>query len=116
MVVDAGDTDVLPFVDTGPTPGEILADLAFSVLHVNVELPPGLMLNGEAVNCTICTPEPCTVTVAVSLCELFPRVAVSLYVVVCVGDTVEVPISGTLPMPVISTVSAFFTSQIKVEL
>ena len=57
MVVAAGDTDVLPFVDTGPMP-EMLADFAFSVLHVNVELPPGLMLNGEAVNCTICTPAP----------------------------------------------------------
>ena len=77
MVVAAGDTDVLPLVDTGPSP-EMLADFAFSVLHVNVELPPGLMFNGDAVNCTICTPELCTVTVAVSLCELLPRVAVSL--------------------------------------
>ena len=39
-----------------------------------------------------------------------------MYVVVCVGATTESPLAATVPIPEICTVSAFWTSQIRVEL
>jgi hypothetical protein len=41
--------------------------------------------------------------------------AVSLYVVVAVGLTLRVPDALTVPMPSISTVSAFSTFQVSVD-
>jgi hypothetical protein len=55
VVVWVGFTEVLPDALTVPTPGWIVTVVAFCTTQVRVEVWPGWMFAGFAVNCRICT-------------------------------------------------------------
>src|SRR5436190_4981309 len=107
VVVCVGVTVRVPILSTGPIPGWMLTEAAFTVVQANVADWPGLMVDGVAAppNTSTCVGKPITAMVAVEVSSFTLLRAVSTYVVVVVGDTVSVPEVATLPMPEIFTVS-----------
>src|SRR5205085_12182 len=101
-------------------PGLMDTVVAPLVAQLSVEEPPGAMLSGLASNRMICgLPAPAAPTVTVAVAATFPfgPVAVRVYVVVAVGDTVVEPVAATLPMPLLMlTAVAPWTIQVNVEL
>lgn len=87
----------LPEAVTAPTPGLMLTEVAFEVVHVSVEDWPELMLAGDAENVAVGDEPTVIVTLSVTLPE--ELVAVMVYVVVAAGDTAREPLAATVPMP-----------------
>ena len=79
MVVAVGDTATEPVVAlTVPTPGEMLADVAFWITQLSVEVWPDVIAAGCAVNCTICACTGAAVVTRVVACAEMPSVLVTL--------------------------------------
>jgi hypothetical protein len=101
VVFAVGVTDRLPAVVVAPASVK-LADAAFVDVHENVDEPPGLIVAvaGVMVQIGVIGPEV-TVTVTVHGVATVPlaAVAVSVYVVVTVGETDVVPSTATEPTP-----------------
>ncbi len=89
----------VPVADTVPAPGVILTVVAPVTVHDSVKLSPEEIDAGLAVNVVI-TGRPAAVTVITAVFVELPRLlpAVSVYVVVVVGDTDFVPVLDTVPI------------------
>jgi hypothetical protein len=115
-VVAAGETVVLVPV-TGPMP-EMDRLVSPETTHESVDIPPEAIVPGLAVKLWIVGTEPVTgVTVTVTSATTAPLglMAVSSYVVVCVGETLAL-VPETTPMPVMTNSVAFVTLQLNVAL
>jgi hypothetical protein len=90
---------------TVPTVGAMLTVVALVTFqHSDTWPPPVGTTDGEAVKLsTLGTPAPATVTVTAALTEVTPSapVAVRVYVVVAVGETLWLPFTGTVPTPLL---------------
>src|SRR5690242_10273071 len=113
VVVVAGLTETEPLLATGPTLGEILTVSALRLIQESVEDWPAEIVDGVAVQPISAGPvgRPSTWTVTVVVSSFTLLRAVSVYVVVCRGETVVDPFTATFPMPVMLTVSAFCVFQ-----
>ena len=103
VVVCAGDTMVLPFGVTEPTP-LIETVVAPMIVQLSVVSSPGLMLSGLASKRTIYelpVTSGAVPTVAVVMTVTLPDgpTAVKVSVVVVVGETMVEPVAATLPTP-----------------
>src|SRR5947209_685921 len=105
VVVAVGFTACDPVRATSPTVGEMVTLSAFSTIQSSVELPPVLMVAGVATKrmmrgrpIPVAAPTVTTMPQASCVTPFGPK-AVIVYAVVCVGDTVAVPVFATLPMP-----------------
>jgi len=93
-----GETVAEPAVATEPTEGLIETDVAPVVFHESVADPPLVIEVGDAVKLEMVGAEPATTdTVTVAVTEPFAFVAVSVYVVFVVGETVAEPAVATEP-------------------
>ena len=95
----------------------MLTFVAFSTFHTRFAWPPCATCVGVASKLMIrgTCPLP-TVTIALLVsCEPSLAVAVSVYVVVCCGDTCVVPLCATVPTPEIDTVLAFCVVHVSVD-
>src|SRR5262245_5800849 len=109
VVVWVGETVTQSCALTVPIPGEIDTVVAFSTCQQSWEDPPALMVAGFSENCRILAVWPLvtvTVTGEVTVLPSGPT-AVSVYVVVCVGDTTRLPFGARLsPTPLMFTLVA----------
>ena len=88
VVVARGETWVEPFTDTSPTPLSIVAESASVEDQVNVEIPLGDIVVGSAEIVTVGgNGSVLTVTVTCAVVVPVEPPAVSVYVVVAVGQT-----------------------------
>ena len=105
MVVAVTVTVVQATGCTVPTVGAMLTVVALVTFqHSDTWPPPVGTVVGEAVKLsTLGTPAPPTVTVTAALTEVAPSapVAVKVYVVVAVGETLWLPFTGTVPTPLL---------------
>ena len=115
-MVAVGETLRVPLAATVPIELMLTAS-AFCTLHCKVELCPAAMLAGFAVKLEITGSAAPTVTVMLQSAPIPPPpVADTVYVVVCVGLTVTVPLLATDPTPgEILTESALTLVQLKVD-
>jgi hypothetical protein len=98
-VVAVGFRVRVPVADTVPTLGAIFIVVAPVTAHDNVTLSPEAIDDGLAVKAVI-TGRPAAVTVTTAVFVELPRLllAVSVYVVVVVGDTDLVPVFDIVPI------------------
>jgi hypothetical protein len=97
-VVIVGDTLIDPLGPTAPIPGWISHESALVDCHVKVADPPYGMLRGSAAMATVgAGAETVTVTLLVAVPP--GPVAVMVYLVVAVGDTIVEPLGLTAPTP-----------------
>jgi hypothetical protein len=100
VVVAAGETSCVPVSETFPSE-VILTVVAFSTTHSRVEVWPVMMVDGIAEKRMMRGRVPAmtfTVMLQDAVAEPAP-VAVMVYVVVCVGETVTGPLRGAEPLP-----------------
>jgi len=100
-----------------PTPGVIVMFVEFVICQHSLVDCPASIVGGFATNVTTCgTVAPATMTVTGAV-TLLPSalVAVRVYVVVVVGDTVVLPLTGTVPTPLMLAVVAPFVAQLNVD-
>ncbi len=100
-----------------PTPGWIEMLVApVTCQHSLVELPAS-MFCGVATNTTTCGIAPLATVIVIGAVTVLPSepVADSVYVVVCVGDTVVLPFGVTAPTPLIETWVAPVVVQLSVD-
>jgi hypothetical protein len=100
VVVEEGDTALVPEEDTAPMPGLMETDVAPVTLHDNVDGLPEVTELGLALKLMIAgRPEGATVILAVVVDGPVALVAVIVYVVVSAGVMVFEPLDETVPMP-----------------
>ena len=113
-----GETLIDPFTPTFPMP-LIVAEVAFCDVHVSVEVPPAVIVEGLALKVGqegAPGGVDCTTTVVTHVALPPGPVTVSVYVVVTFGETLIDPLSGTLPIPrLIDAEVALFEVQVSVD-
>ena len=97
VVVFAGETSIDPSANTPPT-GSMVANWTPLTLHCSVDVPPGPIAEGVAVNERICGTSITLTVTAANESPAFPT-AVIVYVVVVVGKTSIEPLGATNPTP-----------------
>ena len=102
-MVTVGDTDRDPLVLTVPIPWSMDTVVAFVDVHVRVDEEPSEILDGFALNDTEGVLPTDTVTLSVILPD--ELLAVSIYVVVTVGDTERDPLLA-LTSPTLWSITA----------
>jgi hypothetical protein len=103
-VVAAGVTVVQATAFTVPIPGAMVTVWALVTFQHSEDWPPVAMTVGEAVKLsTVGTDPPPTVMVTAAETEVTPSapVAVSVYVVVVDGETLWLPLTCTVPTPLL---------------
>jgi len=115
VVVEAGDTFLVPLDDTVPISGSMATDVEPVTLQDTVALCPAKILPGLMLKLSMEGRMPVTVMVTDLLADWDILLATRVYVVVVSGDTVLVPLKETFPIPgLMETESAPLTSHCKV--
>jgi hypothetical protein len=96
-----GVTTLLPELETAPTSGVIVIEVAPVTCHSKMDVSPSGIAEGLAENWTMkgCPVFAITVGVTVAVTEPASLVAVNVYVLVLAGDTCSSPTAATVPTP-----------------
>jgi hypothetical protein len=114
--VAVGETLIDPLVPTAPMPGWISQESAFLACHRRVTDCPCLILLGWAERCTKGRGGGATWTVTLAVAVPPAPIAVMVYEVVTVGETLMEPLAPTAPMPgSISQEVAFVELHVRID-